>query len=182
MLKRLLIVVSLLVFISGCSVKQETLNTKPEKLEHLTQDLVALGKGVDPKEAKAFAKESLSYSRELAGKYKLMAPANFHNLLINMGYRERGLCYEWSEDMMEHLKKQKFKSFDLRWGVAFKGEPMEHNSVVVVAKGGSFESGLLIDPWRDSGELYWGKMHDDFVFKWVEDKQRSVYLGTISAK
>ena len=111
-----------------------------------------------------------------------MAPANFHNLLINMGYRERGLCYEWSEDMMEHLKKQKFKSFDLRWGVAFKGEPMEHNSVVVVAKGGSFESGLLIDPWRNSGELYWGKMQDDFVFKWVEDKQRSVYLGTISAK
>lgn len=40
--------------------------------------------------------------------------------------------------MMEHLKKQKFKSFDLRWGVAFKGEPMEHNSVVVVAKRGLF--------------------------------------------
>ena len=68
---------------------------------------------------------------------------------------------------MEHLKKQKFKSFDLRWGVAFKGEPMEHNSVVVVAKGGSFESGLLIDPWRNSGELYWGKMQDDFVFDYT---------------
>lgn len=182
MLRRLLIFVSFLVFFAGCSVKQETLNTKPEKMDNLTHDLIALGKGIDPKEAKNFAKEALSYSRELAGKYRLMAPANFHNFLINMGYRERGLCYEWSEDMMEHLKKQKFKSFDLRWGVAYKGEPMEHNSVVVVAKGASFESGLLIDPWRDSGELYWGKMHDDIVFKWVEDKQRSLYLGTISSK
>ena len=89
MLQRLLIVIGLIVFMNGCSVKQETLNTKPEKMEHLTQDLAALGKGVDPKEAKAFAKEALSYSRELAGRYKLMAPANFHNLLINMGYRER---------------------------------------------------------------------------------------------
>lgn len=169
------------VLLSGCAVKQEELNTGRGKLEKLTRDLMALGKNIDPKEAKIFAKEALSYSSELAGKYKLMAPANFHNLLINMGYRERGLCFEWSEDMMAHLKKQKFKSFDLRWGVAYKGEPLEHNSVVAVAKGGSFESGILIDPWRDSGELYWGKMDDDRVFKWVEDKQRTTYLGTVNA-
>ena len=170
-----------IMMLSGCSVKQEKLNTEPGKMEKLTQDLMALGKNVDEKEAKVFAKEALSYSRELAGKYKLMAPANFHNLLINMGYRERGLCYQWSEDMMAHLKKQKFKTFDLRWGVAYKGEPMEHNSVIAVAKGASFESGILIDPWRDSGELYWGKMEDDIVFKWVEDKQRTTYLGTVNA-
>lgn len=170
-----------IMMLSGCSVKQEKLNTEPGKMEKLTQDLMALGKNIDEKEAKTFAKEALSYSRELAGKYKLMAPANFHNLLINMGYRERGLCYEWSEDMMAHLKKQKFKTFDLRWGVAYKGEPMEHNSVIAVAKGASFESGILIDPWRDSGELYWGKMEDDIIFKWVEDKQRTTYLGTVNA-
>lgn len=170
-----------IMMLNGCSVKQEKLNTEPGKMEKLTQDLMALGKNIDEKEAKTFAKEALSYSRELAGKYKLMAPANFHNLLINMGYRERGLCYEWSEDMMAHLKKQKFKTFDLRWGVAYKGEPMEHNSVIAVAKGASFESGILIDPWRDSGELYWGKMEDDIIFKWVEDKQRTTYLGTVNA-
>ena len=38
MLQRLLIVIGLMFVMSGCSVKQETLNTKPEKMEHLTQD------------------------------------------------------------------------------------------------------------------------------------------------
>lgn len=165
----------------GCAVKPEQLNTKPWQERELTEALMALGKKIDPKEAHAFAKASLSYSRELAKKYQLMAPANFHNMLINMGYRERGLCYQWSEDMMTHLKKQNYKSFDLRWGVAFKGEPLEHNSVVAVAKGEPFSKGILIDPWRNSGELYWGAMEKDPIFKWVEDTTRTSYYGTVSA-
>ncbi|MDD4505543.1 MAG: hypothetical protein PHE60_04120 [Sulfurospirillaceae bacterium] len=170
-----------IVLMSGCSVKKEALNTEPTKFEALTHDIMALGKKVDEKEAKMFAKEALSYPRVLAEKYDLMAPANFQNMLINLGFRERGLCYQWTEDMITHLKKQNYRSFDLRWGVAFKGEPMEHNSVVVVVKGAPFESGILIDPWRNSGELYWGKMEDDFIFRWVENMERSRYYGTIKA-
>lgn len=134
MMRSIVFLILCVIMMSGCAVKKETLNTEPKKFETLTQDIKALGKGVDEKEAKMFAKEALSYPRVLAEKYKLMAPANFQNMLINMGMRERGLCYEWTEDMITHLKKQNYRSFDLRWGVAFKGEPMEHNSVVLVAK------------------------------------------------
>ena len=178
MIKSILVLVCI-VLLSGCSVKPESLNKDPELKVKLSNDLMRLGAKIDPKEARKLAEESLSYSRTLAQNYKLVAPASFHNMLINTGYRNRGLCYEWTEDMMEHLKKQGFKSFDLRWGVAFKGQPDEHNSVVVVAKGDSFEKGLLIDPWRHSGELYWGSPGKDLEFKWLENKQRSYYLGTI---
>lgn len=168
-----------LMIATGCSVKYEALNSDPKKQEILTNELLALDKQIDPKEAAQLAQEALSYPRVLARKYELKSPANYHNFLINAGFRERGLCYQWSEDMMEALKKYRFKSFDLRWGVAFKGEPLEHNSVVVVAKGKPFETGILIDPWRNSGELYFGKLESDNVFKWSEDIKRSHYLGTI---
>lgn len=180
-MRSILFLVLGIIFISGCTVKQEALNTEPAKFEKLTREILSLGKGVDEKEAKMLARESLSYPRTLAAKYNLMAPAGFHNLLINSGLRKRGLCYEWSEDMIVHLKKQNYRSFDLRWGVAFKGDPLEHNSVVVVAKGAPFESGILIDPWRNSGELYWGKMENDDIYKWVENMERSRYYGTISS-
>jgi hypothetical protein len=63
--------------------------------------------------------------------------------------------------------------------VAHKRALDEHNSVVVVAKGAPFWSGILIDPWRHSGELYWAKLRDDPEYKWVENKERSRYFGTI---
>lgn len=181
MIKSILVLVSI-VWLSGCSVKPESLNKNPDLKVKLSNDLMQLGTKIDAKEAKKFAEESLYYSRTLAKKYQLMAPASFHNMLINTGYRDRGLCYEWSEDMMAHLKKQNFKSFDLRWGVASKGQPDEHNSVVVVAKGEGFEKGILIDPWRDSGELYWGRVNEDLKFRWIENKQRTYQLGTITPR
>ena len=81
--------------------------------------------------------------------------------------------------MITHLKNLKYQSFDLRWGVANKGEFDEHNSVVVVAKGAPFRTGILIDPWRKSGVLYWAKLGDDPEYKWVENVERSRYYGTI---
>lgn len=178
MLKRFF-VLCIVVVLSGCSVKQEAINKGNDKIEMLAQDLMALGKNVDKKEAYHFAKEALSYPRVLAKQYDLATPATYHNMLIHLGYRKRGLCFHWTEDMMAHLKKQNYKSFDLRWAVSDKGGEEEHNSVVAVAKGAPFESGILIDPWRNSGDLYWGKMPLDEKFKWVENKKRTIVLGTV---
>jgi len=177
---RVFVAMVIVFIVAGCSVKHETLNTKEGLSEALARDLMALSPKIDPKEALLLAKESLAHTRVLAKQYQLMTPPDYHNALTNMGYRERGLCHEWAEDMMVHLKKQNFKSFDLRWGIAFKGEPKEHNSVVVVAKGKALKDGMLIDPWRLSGELYWKRVTQDKGYVWLEDTKRSVYLGTIT--
>lgn len=169
----------MVLLLSGCSAKVERLHVEPIRVETLTHQLITLGADVDKGEAKMFAYEAILYPQELAKKYGLVYPPTFHNFLINTGLKERGLCYEWSEDMITHLKAQHYTSFDLRWGVANKGAFDEHNSVVVVAKGAPFWSGILIDPWRHSGELYWAKLRDDPEYKWVENKERSRYFGTI---
>lgn len=175
---RIFIVLSIMLFLlSGCSVKYHDM--EHSKVQQLTSDLIHLGVHVDKEEAQLLAHEALLYPRLLAQKYGLVSPPTFHNLLINTGLKERGLCYEWSEDMITHLKNQHYQSFDLRWGVANKGELDEHNSVVVVVKNAPFWSGILIDPWRHSGELYWSKLHEDAEYKWVENVDRSRYFGTI---
>jgi hypothetical protein len=176
-MKNLFLLLATLLMFSGCSVKQSAL--EPVKVQTLTQELLNLGLHINPQEARMFAYEAILYPQILAEKYGLVYPPTFHNLLINTGLKERGLCYEWSEDMITHLKAQQYESFDLRWGVANRGDLDEHNSVVVVAKGAPFWSGLLIDPWRNSGELYWSKLGDDPEYKWVENLERSRYFGTI---
>jgi len=36
----------------------------------------------------------------------------------------------------------------------------------VTAKGRPFDSGILLDGWRDSGRLYYAKVHDDTRYAW----------------
>jgi hypothetical protein len=172
--------VLLLLVVQGCSVKVENINTESAKETQLAREIMALGNKIDTKEAKHLAKEALSYPRVLAKNYNLVTPASYHNMLINLGYRTRGLCFHWSEDLMAHLKKQKYKTMDLRWGVANKGGEEEHNSVVVVAKGSAFETGLILDPWRNSGDLFWTRIGSEEKFQWFEDKKRTTVLGTVN--
>ena len=178
-MKQFLFLLVFSLLLGGCSAKQDSLHVMPDQVSALTTELTRLGDTVDYQEARMFAYEALLYPQILAQHYGLVYPPTFHNFLINTGLKDRGLCYEWSEDMIAHLKGLKYQSFDLRWGVANKGEFNEHNSVVVVAKGAPFSSGILIDPWRNSGVLYWAKLGDDPDYKWVENPERSRYYGTI---
>jgi len=178
-MKQFLFLLVFSLLFTGCSAKQDALHVTPKSVSALTSELTHLSDTVDYQEARMFAYEALLYPQILAERYGLVYPPTFHNFLINTGLKERGLCYEWSEDMITHLKNLKYQSFDLRWGVANKGEFNEHNSVVVVAKGAPFRTGILIDPWRNSGVLYWAKLGDDPEYKWVENLERSRSYGTI---
>jgi hypothetical protein len=38
--------------------------------------------------------------------------------------------------------------------------------VVITAAGQPFETGLVLDPWRNSGDLFWARVDRD-VYPWV---------------
>ncbi len=130
--------------------------------------LAALGPGVDRVEAGRIARTAHAAARELAARYRIVPPAVFHNLLIQAGLRERGLCYHWTEDLMRALQALDLKTFELYWGVAHRGSDLrEHNSVVVAAAGRGFAHGLVLDPWRAAGELVWAPVGAD-DYPWEE--------------
>ena len=139
-----------------------------EKIASLQNDLAKLNGQTNIVEAEQVAQTAIRYSSYLAEEYELVRPAVLHNVLVRMGLKDRGLCYHWTTDLMKQLELLQLKSYQLYWGVAHRGSELrEHNSVVVAAKGRRFEEGMVLDPWRNSGELYWAPVKGD-RYPWQE--------------
>jgi hypothetical protein len=157
------------VYYPGSGASNNSISADPtdaqiyrDKIIQLEQQLIALSTTVDPAEAKLIAKTAVRESAVLAEKYQLVRPAVAHNLLVVLGIKNRGLCYHWTEDLMERLQALDLNSFQLHWGVAYRGSELrEHNCVVVTARGHRFNSGIVLDPWRNSGDLFWAQVTKD---------------------
>ena len=133
-----------------------------DKIKKLQQELVALSVTVDETEAQILAVSAVRESAVLAEEYQLVRPAVAHNLLVVLGIKDRGLCYQWTQDLMNRLEALDLKSLQLHWGVAYRGSELrEHNCVVVTARGQRFVEGIVLDPWRNSGNLYWARVTED---------------------
>ena len=132
------------------------------KIKQLEQELIGLSATIDKTEARILAETAVRESAVLAEEYQLVRPAVSHNLLVVFGIKDRGLCYHWTQDLMTRLQALGLKSFQLQWGVAYRGSELrEHNCVVITANGQSFFKGIILDPWRNSGTLYWARVNKD---------------------
>jgi hypothetical protein len=129
--------------------------------------LTSLAPNVHETEAELVAGCAYEYPRTLASQYRVVRPALFHNFLVNSGYRQRGLCYEWAEDLLAQLQTYNLESLELHWGIARADTSREHNCVVITAQGQSFDQGIVLDPWRRSGRLVWSPVSSD-KYPWVE--------------
>jgi hypothetical protein len=133
-----------------------------DKIKQLEQELVALSAAVDKTDAQIMAATAVQESAVLAEEYRLVRPAVTHNLLVVLGIKDRGLCYHWTEDLMIRLQALDLKSLQLHWGVAYRGSELrEHNCVVITARGQRFFKGIVLDPWRNSGNLFWARVTKD---------------------
>jgi hypothetical protein len=139
-----------------------------QKVELLQDDLAVLNQQANLLEARQVAETAITYSNQLAEKYQLVRPAVLHNVLIRVGLKDRGLCYHWTEDLLKQLQSLDLRTYQLYWGVAHRGSELrEHNSVVITARGQAFEKGMVLDPWRNSGDLYWALIKTD-RYPWQE--------------
>jgi hypothetical protein len=129
--------------------------------------LAALAPTVLEDEAQRVADCACDYSKQLAREYRVVRPAFLHNFLVNVGLKNRGLCYHWAEDLLARLQTLNLTTLELHWGVARAGTVREHNSVVVTAQGHPFENGIVLDAWRRSGRLVWKAVSAD-KYPWVE--------------
>jgi hypothetical protein len=137
----------------------------------LRTKLAMLSPSVRVDEAERFAQCAYVTSRRLAREYRVVFPPALNNILINTGARKRGLCYQWTEDLMHELDRLKLETLELHWGESFAGTFSENNGVVVTAKGQPFAQGIVLDAWRYQGRLYWGPVRKDPEgYKWQENK------------
>ena len=137
----------------------------------LRTKLAMLSPTVRVDEAERLAQCAYVTSRRLAREYRVVFPPALNNILINTGARKRGLCYQWTEDLLHQLDALKLETLELHWGEAFARTFSENNGVVVTAKGQPFGQGIVLDAWRYQGRLYWGPVRKDPEgYPWKENK------------
>ncbi len=180
-----------IVVFAGCSVKYVQVELSEDervslsmpdkrlqdKIVSLQKELQSLSSEVSEDEAKAFSRAAVLYPYYLAKEYDLVSPPKFHNFLITVGLKERGLCYHWTGDLIAYFQKYNFKNFDLYRAVVEQGNLGEHNAVVVTAKGRPFSEGIVLDAWRDSSDLFFKKVGEDREYQWIKNKKYKVIRG-----
>ena len=137
--------------------------------------LQGLDENISALEAKTLSKEIIYQVDKLRQKFEPVAEPHFNNFLINAGVKKEGLCYQWSDALYLHFSQQNYRHFDFHLLVADKGKYFsEHNVMVVTAKEGNAMEGIIIDPWRNPGSLYFSKVKEDRVYEWKWRKTREL--------
>jgi hypothetical protein len=171
-IKMLCALTSLLILLNGCASQGPRLEPHPaiaeQRIGELNRAILALGDDIDASEARRAARIAIEYSLQLAREYEITDSALVHNIKVNLGLKPRGLCVDWTRDLITRLKQEKFHSLDLHWAIANyeRAFRLEHSTVVISARGASLEQGLVLDPWRYSGELYWSPTLLDKDYSW----------------
>ncbi len=145
----------LILSVASCS-HSSTFTSSDDNLERLNVAILSLSNSISPEEATQTSELLLSATTELAQEYKMVSPSKYHNMLVILGLRERGLCCHWAEDLHRRLRTIDPQSIKFDWVVARHGSQLrEHNSVVVYAANSTWQQGLVFDPWRKAGQPYW---------------------------
>ena len=146
------------------------MNSEASGLARAEQSRGGLGEAAEPlpheKEAEIIATTAIRGFGELRSKYEMVRPAIFHNMLVNMGIKGEGLCWQWTRDLTKRLMKLGLKTFDILWATARGGTMREHNTVVLVSHGRGLQEGLFLDGWTHSGRPFWMRVKDDKKHPW----------------
>ena len=131
------------------------------KAEELANQLANLSRRVDPKEATLVAQCAFSTVARLRQEYRMFGTPIFNNFLVYHGWRKRGYCFQWTEDLLLALDTLKLKTLELHWGEAYAGTYQENNCLVVTEKGQPFDRGMILECWRHFGHLRWNLVPSD---------------------
>jgi len=129
--------------------------------EELANQLARLSRRVDPNEAKLLAECAYATVARLRREYRMFGTPIFNNFLVFHGWRKRGYCFQWSEDLLLALDTLKLKTLELHWGDAYRDTWRENNCLVVTAKGQPFDHGMILECWRHFGHLRWNLVPSD---------------------
>ena len=173
MLKFTTRLLSLLAFLVMASCATAPANGPPQpsqsQINQLAQAIAALGPNVSAEEAMRAANVAYLYPLQLAKEYQITDSPLIHNIKVNRGTRPRGLCWHWAQDMETRLAAEHFQTLDLHRAIGNSEVALriDHSTVIITAKGDAMNDGLVLDPWRHGGKLFWGEPLKDTKYEWI---------------
>lgn len=154
------------LLLAGCATPPPS---DGQEVQRLATEIRNLGPDVDPDEADRAARIAYSYTAQLAQEYQITDPPLIHNAKVNKGLRPRGLCWHWAEDIERRLKQENFRTLTLHRAIANADNPfrIDHSTAIISRKGESMYDGVVLDPWRYGGVLFWSPLVEDTRYEWV---------------
>ena len=150
------------------------------EVAQLAQEIRALGPDIDHEEAERAARVTYEYTHQLAQQYQITDPPLIHNTKVNMGLRPRGLCWHWAHDIEARLKQEKFRTLDLHRAIANSDNiRLEHSTTIISRSGDNLHQGIIVDPWRKGGVLFWARVPEDTRYKWRPQKEVLAEKGVL---
>ncbi len=136
----------------------------------LANAIRALSPAVDTAEANRAAQLAYAHTFALAQAYQITDPPLIHNAKVNAGRKPRGLCWHWAEDMEARLKAENFTTLSMHRAIANADSRIfiDHSTAVISAQGATMQDGIVLDPWRQGGTLFWSPVITDRRYKWEE--------------
>ncbi|MGV6805222.1 MAG: hypothetical protein ACWA49_13560 [Ruegeria sp.] len=155
-----------MLMLAGCASAPPA---RSDDVARLATEIQSLGPEVDPEEAQRAARIAYSYTAQLAKEYQITDPPLIHNAKVNKGLRPRGLCWHWAQDMERRLKQEDFRTLSLHRAIANADNPfrIDHSTAIIGRRGDSMYEGVILDPWRYGGVLFWSPLTEDTRYEWV---------------
>ena len=160
------------LLVQGCAASRQQADLPPmveqQRIAELNLAIRSLSDDIDPHEASLAARIAIEYTQQLAQEYEISGSPITHNFLVNVGAKPRGLCVDWTSDLLTRLQQERFYSLQLHWGIANYENAfrLEHSTVIISARGDSLDQGLVLDPWRQGGQLFWAPTLQDPAYRW----------------
>ena len=162
------VLVAALLFMAGCAARRVSEDgmatavalSNDRTAQQLEADLTTL-LGYRDDETLRLVRTILAETDTLARNYQVQPPALWHNFLVNIGIRDRGLCCHWTQDLLRMIETLQLQKYQAVWAVSRHGTWREHSCVVITAAGQGLATGLVLDAWRDAGHLYWARVAED---------------------
>lgn len=151
--------------LAGCAAAP---TTSRNDVAELAQALQALSPEVDPAEAQRAAEIAYAHASRLAEQYDVTTTPIIHNTLVNTGVKDRGICVHYAEDMQARLNQENFETLTMLRAIAEprNGFRIDHSTAVIAPRGADIYGGIVLDPWRYAGKLFWSPTRDDTRYHW----------------
>ena len=100
---------SIVLLLLGCSVTPEPVSRKKVSI---LASLLRLKNDIPSHERLYLARTIYFKTKELTKEFALTSPPLWHNILVNVGIKEKGLCYHWSDALYKTLQKKSYPHYD----------------------------------------------------------------------
>jgi hypothetical protein len=152
---------SCIVLLAGCAHRIENTSEKTLRIDHLRITLQQLAPTSTPQAAQQLAEAAVGTSAQLRKNYGVTLAPWLHNIEVNSGTKQRGLCYHYAKDLAAAVQPALAPYWQMYRVQAHPKQLLEHNAIVIAGRDRPWQSGIVLDAWRNAGVLYFGAATKD---------------------